>query len=452
MVFGLCTTLLLFLSIFMLILYFENLPQHGLACKGLAIAMHFLLLSSFVWTSVDATFLYKQIVIVFAETKQNVRYTLHSLVFVLPLLVVSVSAGVTLADAYGGENICWIRSDPVFYGALVAPMSLCLGYNLVILATVVITLQRRGKNLATASTNARKGKKALLRVVVSISILLGLTWVFGFLVLADDNIVFQYVFAILNCLQGLFIFVHVIRGQDAKKGVEEVLSSRKTKTGSTTKSTGLLSFILRGRNTRASSTTDRRSISSGTNAKKGTGGVKGVRGIKGGSRSSNGKVSKIPDSAELDTLEMVTFKTPVRTKSTAERGGHATSHTTPTRRPSSLATTQDRHGNLLPNFSQSPTTDDEGSFFVHSQSPVDLPDISNLLPPGTPTSEWRESFELSPLNSITTSPSTAEQSVLKSQRTQSFRNFKFEQYKGLSGDVYTTVVDLAPKVSSEDEE
>eukprot|EP00117_Sycon_ciliatum_P042503 scpid2178/ scgid30914/ MAM and LDL-receptor class A domain-containing protein C10orf112 len=446
MVFGLCTTLLLFLSIFMLILYYENLPQHGLACKALAIAMHFLLLSSFVWTSVDATFLYKQIVIVFDETKQSVRYTLHSLVFVLPLIVVAVSAGLTLPDGYGGENICWIRSDPVFYGALVAPMALCLGYNLVILVIVVVTLQRRGKNLATASTNANKGKKALLRTVVSISILLGLTWVFGFLVLADDNIVFQYVFAVLNCLQGVFIFVHVIRGQDAKKGVEEIFSSRKSTTGSSTKSTGLISLIRRGRYTRTSSKAG--SGSSGSHAKKGKGEVRGVRGIKGGSSGSNGNSSKIPDSAQLSTLERVKFRTPVSTNSAAGKESHATSLLTPTPRPTHLATTLDRHGKLVSNLSQTPTTDDEQIVFVHSQTPVDLPDIGNLLSPESPTSDWRQSFELSPINSASSIPPSTPQDVPKPQRTQSFRNFKFEQYKSPSGDIYAAV-DLASKASSE---
>jgi hypothetical protein len=41
--------------------------------------------------------------------------------------------------------------------------------------------------------------------------LLGLTWVFGLLVFNRDMIVFKYLFAICNSLQGMMIFVfHVL--------------------------------------------------------------------------------------------------------------------------------------------------------------------------------------------------------------------------------------------------
>ncbi|XP_062572840.1 adhesion G-protein coupled receptor D1-like [Saccostrea cucullata] len=53
-------------------------------------------------------------------------------------------------------------------------------------------------------------KKRALSGIKSISILLpvlGVTWVFGFLSISDDVIVFEYIFAILNSFQGFFIFI-----------------------------------------------------------------------------------------------------------------------------------------------------------------------------------------------------------------------------------------------------
>ena len=38
-------------------------------------------------------------------------------------------------------------------------------------------------------------------------VLLGLTWVFGFMYVNEDSLVFAYIFTILNSLQGLFIFI-----------------------------------------------------------------------------------------------------------------------------------------------------------------------------------------------------------------------------------------------------
>lgn len=42
---------------------------------------------------------------------------------------------------------------------------------------------------------------------VSIIILLGLTWVFAFFTISEAAIVFHYLFAIFNSLQGLWIFI-----------------------------------------------------------------------------------------------------------------------------------------------------------------------------------------------------------------------------------------------------
>ena len=38
-------------------------------------------------------------------------------------------------------------------------------------------------------------------------VLLGLTWVFGFMYVNEDSLAFAYIFTILNSLQGLFIFI-----------------------------------------------------------------------------------------------------------------------------------------------------------------------------------------------------------------------------------------------------
>jgi len=64
---------------------------------------------------------------------------------------------------------------------------------------------------------------------------IGLTWMFGYMAIADARLVFQYVFTILNSLQGFFIFVlFVLRKKKVReqwyficcKGVEKDRVSR----------------------------------------------------------------------------------------------------------------------------------------------------------------------------------------------------------------------------------
>ncbi|XP_065197721.1 uncharacterized protein LOC135829246 [Sycon ciliatum] len=229
MIFGLCSTLLLFLAIFTVVLYHEHLAKSTAVCQGLAMAMHYLLLCAFMWMSVDATMLYKRVVIVFDQPGRLKQRLLCISVFVIPLVIVGVAGGVTRLDMYGSDNLCWIKADAAFFGSLVAPMAVSLLYNAGVLIAVVHSLRSRNKKIGAVKT-AKSKDVSVLRIIVSLSVLLGLTWFFGFLVLFREQIVFQYIFTVLNSLQGFAIFLHTIRGQEAKKHISEMFSSTKRAT------------------------------------------------------------------------------------------------------------------------------------------------------------------------------------------------------------------------------
>lgn len=46
-----------------------------------------------------------------------------------------------------------------------------------------------------------------LRIAVVFMLLFGVTWIFGFFVVSNGNVVFQYLFCILSGLQGLYIMI-----------------------------------------------------------------------------------------------------------------------------------------------------------------------------------------------------------------------------------------------------
>ena len=117
-----------------------------------------------------------------------------------------------------------------FYGSLVAPMSISLLYNIGVLITVVHTMRARNKNIQSTKAGSAKSV-SILTITVSLSVLLGLTWIFGFLVLIHDHIAFQYIFTILNSLEGFAIFLHIVRGEEAWKVISGLFSSTKRSTG-----------------------------------------------------------------------------------------------------------------------------------------------------------------------------------------------------------------------------
>ena len=110
-------------------------------------------------------------------------------------------------------------------------MAVSLLYNAGVLIAVVHSLRSRKKKIGAVKA-AKSKDVSVLRIIVSLSVLLGLTWFFGFLVLFRDQIVFQYIFTVLNSLQGFAIFLHTVRGQEAKKHISEMFTSTKRATGS----------------------------------------------------------------------------------------------------------------------------------------------------------------------------------------------------------------------------
>ncbi|XP_065193055.1 fibrillin-2-like [Sycon ciliatum] len=226
LMFGLCTTLL---TIMILFIAGIRATSNRAACQSVAIIMHYLLLSAFLWMSAEATLLYTQLVKVFGGTPAWFAKAVLATVCGAPLVIVGITAGVTKLDAYTNENYCWISDFNVFYGAFIAPMALTLLYNIAILTIIIRSLHKRGKNNASMKRKGKKDNKGalyLVRVVVTLSLLLGLTWVFGILVVLVDHIAMQYAFAILNTFQGFLIFIlHTARAPEVRKEWSGALAS-----------------------------------------------------------------------------------------------------------------------------------------------------------------------------------------------------------------------------------
>ncbi|XP_022291430.2 adhesion G protein-coupled receptor L2-like [Crassostrea virginica] len=121
-----------------------------------------------------------------------------------PAVLTGLTLGVTYPDKYRLHNMCWLSlPGGALYGFLV-PVALIVLVNLVIVITLVITMY--STQLASTGTVRRKAIMGI-RSISTLLPVLGITWLFGFLSVSEDVIVFQYIFAILNSLQGFFIFL-----------------------------------------------------------------------------------------------------------------------------------------------------------------------------------------------------------------------------------------------------
>ncbi|XP_052834277.1 adhesion G-protein coupled receptor G2, partial [Octopus bimaculoides] len=154
---------------------------------AVAALLHYFLLTSLMWMTVEALHIYLGVVVVF-KTHQPPFMKRSSIV------------------AWGMYNgflsFCWL-SRSYFYAAFLAPVAIILTFNLIMFSLVIC-------HLISMQHNERfehKTRKIRVFGIAGLFFLLGLSWVLAFLAFGEAAKVFQFLFVTFNTLQGMFIFL-----------------------------------------------------------------------------------------------------------------------------------------------------------------------------------------------------------------------------------------------------
>ena len=90
---------------------------------------------------------------------------------------------------------------PAYYVAFLSPVLLVIVVNSIVLAKSVWTL-------CTGVTSVgRKGANTKVKGILGLTFLLGVTWILGIPMMDEARLPFQYIFAILNTVQGVAVLV-----------------------------------------------------------------------------------------------------------------------------------------------------------------------------------------------------------------------------------------------------
>lgn len=152
----------------------------AIACKLVAIGLHYLWLSSFSWMLVDAIHLYRMLTEMRDINHGPMRFY-YCMGYVVPLVVVALSVGVR-AHQYGNYYFCWVSLYESVVWSLVGPISLLVLINFCILILSIraaFTLQDHVLGFGNLRT--------LLWVSVIALPLLGCTWVLALLAASERH-------------------------------------------------------------------------------------------------------------------------------------------------------------------------------------------------------------------------------------------------------------------------
>ncbi|XP_015683976.1 adhesion G-protein coupled receptor D1-like, partial [Protobothrops mucrosquamatus] len=173
-------------------------------CKILAILLHFFFLSTFAWMLVEGFHLYSMVIKVFGSEENKLLYY-YGIGWGCPFLICVISA-TTSVESYGEANNCWLSLESGAIWAFVGPALFIIVVNICILIAVTRVISRISTENYKVHGEAN-GFKLTAKAVAVLLPILGSSWIFGVLAVNDRALVFQYLFAIFNSLQGFFIFL-----------------------------------------------------------------------------------------------------------------------------------------------------------------------------------------------------------------------------------------------------
>ncbi|CAC5395629.1 unnamed protein product [Mytilus coruscus] len=223
--FNLALSLLCFLIIFIV-----GIGQtHDLkGCLAVAVLLHYFILVAFMWMLMEGILQYLRFVKVLGTYIPNFILKTAVPAWGIPLIPVIIVLAYDHELYIGGNKACWMAL-PAFYYAFIIPVGVIMLANIIIFIMILKNLWGRSKGL---QSNQSEKKRAMmnLRASLTVLILLGLTWIFGFFTIEKASIVFQYIFTILNVFQGFLIFIlFTAREKRVRQNWQKLCCKRKPK-------------------------------------------------------------------------------------------------------------------------------------------------------------------------------------------------------------------------------
>lgn len=231
---SLCTSLLCGYISF-LVGFDGYIIDSGGPCIAAAVSTHFFLLSSLLWMNVMAYDVLKSLLNATGKLRlksSRFRFKYFSLYCLYSwgtALIVAIAALVSdnipsfpeEYKPYFGHGLCWFRHKKGLLVFFAAPVFVVICVNVIFFIISAYTII--SNRIKTDDTDRVLLKRNLV-MYVRLATIMGLSWVAGLLAATIDAVFLWYVFAILNTLQGLFIFLAFTCTPKVKKN----MSSRKT--------------------------------------------------------------------------------------------------------------------------------------------------------------------------------------------------------------------------------
>lgn len=182
-------------------------------CLFLTICKHLFYLAMFSWMLCMSVMLTHQLIFVFTPLRKRVFMFFSSIIgYVCPILIVGCSYVYSeyTEKPYFDSDVCWLVYEKLLEGSIHAfliPIATIIFINLFSMMVVIITLTKTSVQ-ENSKAHDKDMAKSVLKVVVFLTPVFGITWIFGFaqLILEEGTLltVVNYTFTIMNSIQVMY--------------------------------------------------------------------------------------------------------------------------------------------------------------------------------------------------------------------------------------------------------
>ncbi|XP_061686489.1 adhesion G protein-coupled receptor E5 [Syngnathoides biaculeatus] len=172
-------------------------------CRFIAAMLHLFFMGVFAWMLLEGVQLYRMVVLVFNATIRPLYLFLFG--YGMPLVVVILSA-IIRPKGYGTEEHCWLSLEDGLIWSFYGPVCVIIFINVFFFIVTVWKLAQKFSSLNPDLSKLNKFKAFTVTAIAQMCIL-GLMWVFGAFLFRTGNVVVEYIFTILNSLQGALVFI-----------------------------------------------------------------------------------------------------------------------------------------------------------------------------------------------------------------------------------------------------
>ncbi|XP_033118777.1 adhesion G protein-coupled receptor L4-like [Anneissia japonica] len=209
----------------------KNLSE--IACSVLAGCLHYSLLAAFSWMLIISTDVYLKIKHPFADHDKRFSYSRY-IGWIGPLIVVGVTAGITNVNYTSAE--CWLNSESGAKWTFIVPVCLTSLIVLVQLAVIgyVAFMKSKLPNQTEDEMQALKRMRNVFQGLLLLAPAVGISWIFGVIIIFCDWKIMEYIYVILNSMQGFFVWLsQCVFSNEVRQAFKKKFASRITQESNT---------------------------------------------------------------------------------------------------------------------------------------------------------------------------------------------------------------------------